>query len=163
MKSYDAHDAMKEAAGEQKSSLVAEIADRLHLKPSTVYKWTQPSEDPTDSGSRGPLKTLLQYMESCLVLGRPREAALSPLAYLNHHFSQVCFSVPDHVKAMRREDLTKELLHCIAEAGKVVKDYEAVLKNNHVSRDELRRIEKQVWETVTDFMIFLHCLKEAGK
>ncbi len=160
MKPYEV---MKEAAGEQRESMIAEIADRLHLRPSVVYKWTQPYEDPTDSGQRGPLATLMQYMESCLILGRPRYSALAPLSFLNNHFGQVCFPVSDHIKALSRDDLNNELLRCMKDAGGVIAEYQSAIKNNRISKREVQKVEREVWATVTEFMTFMHCLKEIGK
>jgi hypothetical protein len=160
MKQYES---MKEAAGEQRTSIIPEIADRLHLRPSTVYKWTQPSEDPTDSGQRGPLGTLMQYMESCLILGRPRSSALAPLSFLNNHFGQVCFSIPEHVRALSPDDLNKELLRCMKDAGEVIAEYQKAIKDARISKREAEKIGREVWVTVTEFMTFLHCLKEAAK
>lgn len=162
------YDAMKESAGEQNTSIISEIAKRCHIPASTAYSWTRPPENNNDdcdraTGRRNPVDSLEQWMESCLILGRPRGAALSPLTYLNNHFNQIVFDVPSHVKAMTREELSAELIRCMKEFGDVVASYQAAMKNGRISKQEMKRIEREVWEAATELFVFLHCAREAGK
>jgi hypothetical protein len=157
------HKAMKEAAGEQNTSIIADIAERINLKPSVVYKWTRPSEDPGDSGQRGPGNTLMQFMEACLILGRPREAALSPLKLLNLRFDQIVFSIPDHIKHMAPDNLARELIRCMKETGDVVREYEAAMADNRISKDDRTKLEREILEAVTELLILLHAIQHAVK
>jgi len=164
----NSHEAMKESAGEQNTSIIAEIAHRVNIHSSTAYAWTRPresSEDPCaekGSGKRNPVDVLTLWMEACLILGRPRSAALAPLSHLNRHFGQIVFSVPSHVKSMSPDELSAELIRCMKEFGDVVKAYQEAIKNKRISKQELKSIEREVYETVTELMTFLHCVKEAG-
>ncbi len=163
MKSYEA---IREATGdERQDSLIEEIANRIPISPATLYRWRLPYENPGsgDTGARNPVDLVKYFMEACLTLGRPRSSALAPLDHLNHHFNQICFSVPEHIKSMSHEDLSKELLRCMKEAGDVVAAYQKTMEAKHVSRAQLSRVEKEVWDVVTEFMMFLHCMKESAK
>ena len=156
-------ESMKEAAGERKTSIIADIAVRLGLGPSVVYRWTQACEDPTDSGQRGPMLTLMLFMEACLVLGRPRQSALKPLQVLNQHFDQIVFSVPERVKDMTPEDLSKELIRCMKELGDVVRRHEEAMADNRMSKLDLKAIDPEVWEAVTQLLVYLYAAREAAK
>ena len=160
MKSYEA---MKESAGEQRDSMISEIAHRLHISNSLAYKWTQPCECPTESGARSPLDVLKQWMESCLILGRPKAAALAPLHNLNQHFGFVSFPVPDRVKALSSESLSNEIIRCMKESGDVVRTYQEAMADGRISKQDLKALEREVWEAVTELVVFLHCAKEAKR
>ena len=157
------HEMMKQAAGEQRESVIAEIAQRLHLRPSTVYNWTRPHEDDTDTGVRGPGEVLMQYIESCLVLGRPRRDALAPLDYLEHSFHRIAVDIPDHLKAMNNADLSTQLVAAMKEFGDVARSYEAAISGKgpagkRISKAEKKNIEREVWEACTQLLAFMHCL-----
>jgi hypothetical protein len=156
------HEAMKQAAGEQRTSVIAEIAHRLHLTPSTVYKWTQPSENPTDSGSRGPGAVLLQYMESCLILGRHRKDALAPLDFLEHRFNRIAIDIPETCRELALDDISAELIKVMKECGDVVEAYHNTIGGKRISRNDLRCIEREVWEAATQLMVFLYRAREAA-
>ncbi len=154
--------AMKEAAGEQRQSMIAEVAMRLGRKPSVVYKWTQPCEDHEDSGQRGPALTLMLFMEACIALGRPREAALSPLRVLNQHFNQIVFDIPENVRCMGPDQLSKELIRCMKETGDVVRSYEKAMADEHMSRTDLAEFDRQIWEAVRELLVLLYCAQQSA-
>lgn len=157
------HEAMKEAAGEQRTSVIAEIAHRMRIKPSTAYKWTQPSEDPTDSGNRNPVDLITQWIESCLILGRPKHESFAPLRHLNQHFKQIVFSLPDSPCPSSEEDLSAALIGSMKEFGDIVSTHEQAMKDRKISKNEFKQIEREVWEQITQVLFYLHCAKEMAK
>lgn len=160
----ESYKVMEEALGER-SSIIPEVAHRIGRKPSTVSRWKLPYEHPEDGdrGSRSPLDTLKFFMEACLSLGRPREAALAPLRHLNNHFNQICFTIPENIKALSPVDLNKALIRCMKEFGDVVAVWEKSMKNDRISKKERAEIEREVWETVTELMTLMYCVKECAK
>jgi hypothetical protein len=165
----ESYESLKESVGDQKTSIIAEVADRVGIKPSTAYSWTRPPEKRYDedaergSGRRNFVDIAKYWMESCITLGRPKSSALAPLDHLEHHFNRIAISIPDNIKNMSALDLQAELIRCMKEVGDVVRTYEAAMKDKRLSRKEVKELDREVWEAVTRFMIFLHCAKETGK
>ncbi len=158
MKSFEA---LKKACGEQRDSKISAIAKRLVLSRSTVYKWTEPAEDPTDSGSRNPLDLIEQYMEICQVLGAPESDAQAPLMYLNERFEKICISLP--ASPTCKKELSKELLHAIEDFSAMAKSSSKALADNLITKREAADIDAKAWHLIRQVALFARAAKEAAK
>lgn len=156
------HEALKLAAGEQQTSLISDIAERLHMSRALIYKWTQPAECPTDSGARNPVDVLKQYIETCLVLGRPANDALAPLDHLDHHFNRVAITLPN-CKNQTQTDVQTALLVAIKECGDVVAAYNEAMGNFRIDKKDVARIENEVWQAITKLVGYLYVLRGVVK
>jgi hypothetical protein len=156
------HEALKRAAGEQGTSMIKEIATRLSLAGSTVYKWTEPSESPTDSGARNPVDILKQYIESCLILGRPKEDALAPLDHLDNHFGRIAITLPN-LQSKTTSDLQKELLIAMKECGDVLACHNEITAHSRISQKDIAQMEEEVWQATKKLVGYLYVLKGTVK
>lgn len=156
------HKALAIAAGKDtKDSRIAEIAKRMVLSKFTVYKWTEPAEDPDDSGSRNILDLIEQFIETCRALGASQEDAEAPLQYLNERFGKICISLPDLPPC--KKELSKELLEAIQDFSALAKTSSKALIDDDVNKREAADIDAKAWHLIRQVAMFTLACKQAAK
>lgn len=151
------HEAIKRAIGTNAD----EFAKRFRKSWQLIYKWAQPSADYSDSGALNPVDRVELLCETSLALGTNPEDALAPLDYLNHRFGRVAFSMPKDIGTPEQE--SKELLRLMQESGDVVREYNEAVADQRISRQDLAKIEREVWESAKQAMVFLEAVRRAVK
>jgi len=155
------HEALKIACGEQNESKIAPIAKRLLISKYTLYKWTEPAEDLTDSGSRNPLDTIEYIIESAMALGIPQCDAYAPLYYLNERFKLLVVPMPDLSPSTK--EIVSELTNTIKEFSEFAKEVSKSMENDDINKLEAKRIEKEGMDLVRQAMKLIAKAKEMAK
>lgn len=151
MKSY-------EAIAKAVNGLAVEVAKRLRLSTSLLYKWMEPCIDYTDSGALNPLDRLEILIESALKLNPHREDALAPLQYLNEHFDLIAFPRPH--KQQTTTEVSQELLKTIAEFGELAQTASIALEDGVITPDEAQQINVVGWCLQRQIAAFLQSMEE---
>ncbi|MEW6115612.1 MAG: phage regulatory CII family protein [Nitrospirota bacterium] len=151
------YEAIKRCCGK----FIAEIAKRLGLKPVTVYKWTEPSEDFTDSGALNPVDRLEIMMEASMSLGNSFEDATAPLQRLNSRFGIIGITLPKNISS--NGELSQELLSTIQEFGHLAEEASKAFADGKLTPKEYRRIEKEGWDLIRQVTAFMHKAKESAR
>jgi hypothetical protein len=150
------HEALKLAIGPK----ATEYAKRLGLSSSTVYKWTEPSADYTDSGAFNPLDRVEVIVETALALTQSQAMAFAPIYYLTERFNLAVFPLP---KLTPSSELTSNLLQTIEEFSDLTHEASAALADGRVTKKEARSIEKEGMELIRQVVAFIHKAKESVK
>lgn len=151
------HEAMKLCLGRH----IAQIARRLHVSKFTLYKWSEPSEDFTDSGSFNPLDRLEFAIESSMALGAGAQDALAPVRYLEERFGLV--GIPLKLTCICPEDLSRELMRSVRDFGRLIDTAGKALADGQISKSEARRIEEDGWTLIRQVTEFMYKAKEAQR
>ena len=148
----ESHEALKDAIGPH----VRDVAKRLRRSPSLIYKWTEPAEDPDDSGAHNPLDTLDEIIDEAQRRGRG-ELALAPIYWLNHEHGLVAFRMP---VAGPGGAVNRELLRSIKEFSELAQAAAEALADGRVSSPELKRIEREGTEALRAISALMQVAKE---
>ena len=151
MKSY-------EAIARAVNGLAVEIAKRLRLSTSMIYKWMEPCTDYSDSGALNPLDRLETLIESALQFNPHRDDALAPLQYLNERFNLIAFPCPQ--KQQTTTEISQELLKTISEFGELSKISSDALEDRILTSDEKQNINIEGWRLLRQVAAFLQSVKE---
>lgn len=151
MKHYQS---LKKAIG----TMAAAFAERLVLHRSTVYKWTEPYEDETDSGSRNPVATLEQIIETSIVLGKSRDEYFAPLHYLDMRFGRVCVDVVPTDRPL--PELATELCKTIKEFGDMVQAASTSFMDNDFTKQEQADTLQQCDEALRQAATFTQAVRK---
>lgn len=159
MTSIKSFEAMKGPIGTK----AAAVAKRLGLSPSTVYKWTESSECPTDSGNRNPVDVIEQTIEIGLAFSVARDEALLPVMYLEERFNRVGVDLPEAMPSA--QDLLQELARTIKEFGDLAEVTSEALRTEGVDRRENEKIQREGWQLVRQALTLMKLaeIQAAGK
>lgn len=136
----------------------AHFAKRLIKSPSLVYKWTEPAEDPEDSGALNPLDRMELLIEIAILLNHPRGDCLAPLDYLEHRFDRIAFDIPkkDHCSL----DSSQDLLRAVKEFGELAAEGSKAIANNSLTSQAMAAIEKEGFEAMKEIYAFIYCTRQ---
>lgn len=140
---------------------VSAVAKATRKNTVTVYKWTEPHDDFSDSGNHNPLDTLEEIILAAVADGQQEKAALEPLYYLAHRFNCICLKIPKTPHTL--EALNTELMRTIREFGRLINAAGKALEDGHISRNELQIIEKNGMEVIRQIICFLKKADEETK
>lgn len=152
MKSY-------EAIARAVNGLAVEVAKRLRLSTSLLYKWMEPCVDYSDSGALNPLDRLETLIETALQTNPRREDALAPLQYLNERFDLIAFPRPK--RQQTTTEIYQELLKTITEFGKLAQIASDALEDRILTGDEKQEINAEGWRLLRQVAAFLQSVKRS--
>ena len=135
-----------------------EHAKQLHRSTSMLNKWQEPSTDFTDSGAYNPLDRIETIIKTSLALGTDPQKALAPIQYLAQRFNQIIIPVPE-TKNISVNDAAKALLKVVEEFGHLSTEAAKAFEDNKIKPHEVKKIEKEVWDLITQASIFLFKIK----
>lgn len=130
----------------------------LHLSTALVNKWQEPCVDFTDSGAFNPLDRVETIIETSLAQGTDPLNALAPVQYLAQRFNQILIPVPE-AKNGSVNDAAKALLRVIEEFGHLSTEAAEAFGDNKLKQNEIKKIEKEVWDLITQASVFLFKIK----
>lgn len=150
----ESHEALKDCIG----SLIAEMAKRVRLSKSTIYKWTEASENPTDSGTRNPLDVLDEIIDEAKRRGRA-DLAYAPIYWLNQEHGLIAIRMPE---ASKQDQLNMGLITCIKEFAELASATSDALADNRVNIPERKRIIREGEEAMRAIATLIEIVKEAA-
>lgn len=154
MKSY-------EALERATNKIVNDVAKRLRLSTSLIYKWREPHTDYTDSGARNPLDDIETIIETSLLMGNSPEDALSPIQYLTERFNLIFLNPPGPKPC--NQEISKDLLSTIKEFGEMAGAAGKALKDGKINQKEATIVIKEAWELIRQTAVFIKKIEEAIK
>ncbi len=148
------HEALKRCVG----SFIDEIAKRLRLAKSTLYKWQEPAVDYTDSGALNPLDRVEIMMEASLSLGNPPSDALAPLHYLGQRFKFIV--IPLHACNCESNEIMREFIKVTRDFGHLAEEVQTSLEDGVITKQEAERIIREGWHLIGQTGTLLEKAKE---
>ncbi len=136
-----------------------EHARRLGLSTGLLNKWQEPSADPSDSGAYNPLDRIETIIQTALDLGIDRDAALSPIYYLNVRFG--VNAPPDEAETI--DDLSLELVATIREMGHLTTVASEALAEREITRRHVAKIEEEGNHLIRRVSAFMKKAKDATR
>ena len=151
------HEALEVAT----NKIVNDVAKRLGLSTSLIYKWREPHSDYTDSGARNPLDLIEIIIETAQSHGLSTEESMAPVQCLAERFSHILIPLPpiasDTSTAIRTLHKTvKEFSDFLGEASKSLSDGE-------VTAQEYKKVKKEAWELIRQAAMFVSIIKATAK
>lgn len=143
-----------------------EMARRLRLSGRTIYRWTEPTDDYSDSGAYSPLDRLEELIDEAKRLGQPPECSFAPVIYLVHRFGGVYIpplSSQDSIK-----ELTAHVCHVIEDFGTLISTVSRAVEpdsdmGSAISPNERREISMQAIDVIQAVSALLKAVeKEAA-
>lgn len=141
-----------EAINKAISGNTVAVAKKLHLSTSLIRKWQEPATDFEDSGAYNPLDRIEDVIDTAKSCGVPDQDALAPVQYLAEKYNLIVIPIPKITSAS--SEVQKELLKTIHEFGELAQAASAALLDGKITRNEIRRIEKEAWELIRQVAIF---------
>lgn len=139
----------------------AEFGKRLGLSKSTIYKYSEPSDDYTDSGTRNPLDVINICIDGALADGVCEENALAPLYCLAQRYGRIVLMLPK--EPVCEPALTQQLLKTIEEFSQLTREVSADLKHGCTHPHAARRIHKEGWEAIAAITNLIQLCEQAVK
>lgn len=136
MKSYEA--IRKAVQGDS-----MEHAKALSLHTRTIYKWTEPAVDFSDSGALNPLDRIETIIATALRLGQPVENAHAAIFYLAARFGGSY--IPPLLSHDTLKELQQHVYHAVKDFGDLIQTLGAALEpasemGSRISPNERRDI-----------------------
>lgn len=138
-----------------------EVAKRLGRNKFTIYKWTEPSEDFTDSGKLNPIDRTEHIIETALSHGIKRPNALAPLDYLEQRFGRIAIDVPTPFGCHMA--VTKQLLASIEEFASLTHEVSKDLADGKIDPHEAKRIRREGYHAMQAIGQLIARVEEAVK
>lgn len=135
-----------------------EFAKRLGLSASMVYKYCEPTQDYTHSGTTNPLDRLEMITEAAISLNPSKH--LLAIKWLCERFGLIVVPKPKNV--INDLDLTSQLLQTITEFGKLTESTSKALNDGKITNEESEEISKRAWELVSQVFSFATKIKRAA-
>jgi len=118
---------------------------KLPFPGRTVLGTENPAD--TSTGSRSDLERLAQEMKFVKDdLGAGRERYMLPYYWLGQLFGEVSFSIPTTLPTIK--DLYVSLTRLHKEIGDIAEVHEKVLDDNDMSRDDAKKLCKEIYEAM---------------
>jgi len=136
-----------------------EVAKRLRVSAVLVYKYQEPHNDFTDSGSINPIDKLNDIVNVAKECGQG-EDAMEPIYFLAAKHGLTCIHLP---QVNTPEGVGPELLKVIKEFSDVAQATASALSDNRISPPEAKKIEREGNEAIRAISTLLSVVKESVK
>lgn len=139
---------------------ISKVAGWMNIAGSTVYKWIEPCEDPTDSGRPNPVERTEQIIEAGILLqSHPQNKddldPFAPLNYLNERFNRVSIEIITDEDVKDPQLLVDEYIKMVKEWGDFASESSMDIKDGVIRKDELERLCKEGMEQVRQTIRFI--------
>lgn len=137
------------------------VAKAVRKNIYTVYKWTEPHEDYSDSGNHNPLDSIEEIILAAINDGQDFHKAISPIKYLCYKFDLVCCKISHSNKSVK--STFNELMKTIKDFGQLCETIGKSLEDNIITKYELNEIGCLGLNLISQIMVLIKQAEKEAK